>query len=321
MRPDEVEDLPAFHAGEVSIQESVGVAEKMAPIGEAVMRRHLPEQHRAFFAQLTYLVVGVLGADQQPWASFLTGPAGFVSSPRVDALKVAAQPLPGDPACADLDQGSPVALLGLEAHTRRRNRANGVIEARDESGFTLRVRESFGNCPKYIQARQASPGGIAFPSSIDRSANLDATARQLIERADTFFIATAHPEAGRNTRYGVDVSHRGGKPGFIRIERDETGHDMLLVPDFAGNSFFNTLGNIVLNPRVGLLFIDYAGQGLLHLAGEARLILDAVALGVFAGAERLLAISIHSTVLRRSVLPLVWTEAEPSPFLHNTGKW
>lgn len=325
MSADDKRPLPAFHAGEVMLQEKAGLAERMAELGTRVVRRFMPEQHRDFFPLLPYLIVGALDHDRQPWATILSGPPGFVDSPDPTSLRIAALPFADDPLAGQLVPGAPVGLLGFQAHTRRRNRANGRIVAVNRAGFALEVTESFGNCPKYIQAREAKPTAIGPEGASIHAAGLDSAMHALVADADTFFIASAHPGASRDANapagYGVDVSHRGGKPGFVKIETLEDGRNRLLVPDFAGNFFFNTFGNIVLNPKVGLLFIDHAGHRLLHLAGRAELILDGPEIDAYAGAQRLLAITIERAILRNNALPLDWSAAEISPFLEQTGQW
>lgn len=321
MRADDHKRLPAFHRGEVMLQEKAGRAERMAELGSRVVRRFMPEQHREFFTQLPYLIVGALDQQRQPWATILGSAPHFIDSPDPLSLEVAALPAAQDPLAGRLLPGAPVGLLGFEAHTRRRNRANGSVIASNAHGFAVHIDESFGNCPKYIQAREASPVAIDAEGGAHAEARLGAAARQLVANADTFFIASAHPEAGHGPGYGVDVSHRGGKPGFIKLETRADGRSRLLVPDFAGNFFFNTFGNIALNPRVGLLFIDYAGHDLLHVAGHAELILDGPEVDAYAGAERLLGISVDQAILRRNALPLAWSAAEISPFLAHTGEW
>ena len=148
---------------------------------------------------------------------------------------------------------------------------------------------------------------------------LDDAARRIITSADTFFIATAYAgdsvQAGRAA--GVDVSHRGGKPGFVRL--GEGG--VLTVPDFTGNFFFNTLGNIAVNPRAGLLFIDFDKGDLLYLAVTAGILWDGPELSSFAGAQRLMRFKVQSMRLVESSLPLRWGEAELSPVLQGTGAW
>ncbi|MEO7547168.1 MAG: pyridoxamine 5'-phosphate oxidase family protein, partial [Ramlibacter sp.] len=178
--------------------------------------------------------------------------------------------------------------------------------------------QSFGNCPKYIQARRPEfiPGGTAA-LQVHRSAGLDAAARESIARADTFFIATAHPQADAATRsHGADVSHRGGRPGFVRVEGET-----LTVPDFAGNFFFNTLGNLQLNPLCGLVFVDYETGALLHVAARGEIITGGDALRGFAGAQRLLRLQVLASVRREAALPLRWGPAELSPHLQASGSW
>ena len=321
MHTDDRKPLPAFHSGEVMLQEKSGLAERMAELGTRVVRRFMPDQHREFFTQLPYLIVGALDQNQQPWATILSDADSFIYSPDPVTLEIAALPAAHDPLAGRLRPGAPVGILGLQAHTRRRNRANGIVVASNEEGFAVHIDESFGNCPKYIQAREATPVAVDAEAHAEARPHLDDVSRQLVSGADTFFIASAHPDAGQDTGYGVDVSHRGGKSGFVKLETLEDDCERLLIPDFAGNFFFNTFGNIALNPKVGLLFIDYASHDLLHIAGHAELILDGPAIDAYAGAERLLSITVDQAILRRNALPLAWSKAETSPFLEQTGQW
>ena len=231
-----------------------------------------------------------------------------------------AQPFPHDPLAETLGVGSPIGLLGIEPHTRRRNRLNGHVVRCDAAGFAVHVDQSFGNCPKYIQARKpefVARGGAA--PTAHRLDALDEPARALIARADTFFIATAHPLAARSDTpaFGVDVSHRGGKPGFVRVD----GNSSLTVPDFLGNFFFNTLGNLALNPRCGLLFMDFESGDLLYLAARGEVVAQGPELAAFAGAQRLLRLQVVSALRVTAVLPLRWSDAELSPALAATGSW
>src|SRR3546814_5262714 len=108
----------------------------------------------------------------------------------------------------------------------------------------------FGNCPQYIQGRQHRfrdlPETIAAPHPVTADgALLSPAATALVRAADTLFIASASATAtaGSGLReQGADVSHRGGRPGFVRVTEDD-GCSVLTIPDFSGNQFFNTLGN------------------------------------------------------------------------------
>jgi len=302
-----------FHAGEVAIQRRLGIDEKIDRAGRRIIRTFMPDQHREFFAQLPFILVGSVDGSGQPWASMLTGRPGFLATPDDRTLTIAAQPVPGDP--LTLVPGAAVGLLGIEPPTRRRNRANGTVSRADTGGITVAIQQSFGNCPKYIQARTAEPIEAAPSTRPPRvSPGLDEADRALIAAADTFFIATAHlsGETGR----GADVSHRGGKPGFVRVEGNR-----LTVPDFVGNFLFNTLGNLALEPRAGLLFPDYATGDLLSLATTGEIIWDGPEVATFEGAQRLMRFDVTQAVRLPGALPFRWSDAEYSPALERTGMW
>lgn len=312
---------PSFHEGECAVQERVGVREKLAAIGPRVIRDCMPEQHREFLTQLPFVIVGSVDGAGQPWAAVLANPPGFIESPSPRQLVVRAQPEAFSPLKETLLPGKPIALLGIEPQSRRRNRVNGVVESVTNGGFAVHVRQSFGNCPKYIQAREPQYVGAdsATGQLVQRAGQLSNAALKLILGADTFFIATSYPvkENDSESSHGVDVSHRGGKPGFVRVNGDGT----LTVPDFTGNFFFNTLGNITIHPRAGLLFIDFVTGDLLYLAVDAEIVWQGAELEAFAGAERLLRFRVRETLLAESALPLRWGEAQRSPFLQGTGSW
>ncbi len=235
-------------------------------------------------------------------------------------------PAHGDPLAGALAAGAPLGLLGIQPETRRRNRMNGTVAALADGRVTVRVGQSFGNCPQYIQARTArlaaDPASVAAPRRVERGgALLSERARALVAGADTFFIATAAPGArdGDPVR-GVDVSHRGGRPGFVRA-RDEDGASVLTAPDFLGNFYFNTFGNIALNPATGLLFVDFETGDALMLSGEAEVVWEGPEVAAFAGAERLLRFRLRHSLLIENAVPLRWGEVEPAPQLAATGTW
>lgn len=309
-----------FHDGEIALQRQEGVDAQLGAVGPRVIRDHMPQQHRDFFAQLPFVVVGSLDEHQRPWASLLTGAPGFMHSPDQRRLRIDALPDAADPLAAALRLDAPLGLLGIEPHTRRRNRLNGQVTAVDAAGFELAVGQSFGNCPRYIQAREASPHPVAHtPPPAEALIGLDASARALIAQADTLFIASAHPHATDPARpaEGVDVSHRGGRPGFVQVAADGT----LAVPDFDGNRFFNTLGNLLLHPWAGLLFVDFEGGDLLQLSARAEVLTGTPEALGFEGVDRVLRLQIVSGWRRRGALPLRWGTAQPSPYLEGTGHW
>jgi uncharacterized protein len=334
-------DESPYHAGEQALQIRAGVRERSERMGRMMIRDHLPEQHRAFFAQLPFVLVGALDAHGRPRASLVAGPPGFASAPDQHTLRLDAHPAEGDPIAEGLGLGAPVGLLGIQLETRRRNRMNGIVSAVDERGFRVRVAQSFGNCPQYIQARDrggksggsegeqgrgngGGNGGAGATLPLRREgARLSAAAAALVGAADTFFIASAAPLArSGKASEGVDVSHRGGKPGFVRLDLARGGEaTTLTVPDFPGNGAFNTLGNLALDARAGLLFVDFASGDLLSLVGEAEIIWEGPELASFARAERLLRIQIGEGVWLPGAAPRGWSAPRPAPQLAATGSW
>ena len=306
-----------FHDGEILLQQRLGIADKMDVAARRGIRDIMPEQHRTFFAQLPFLIVGSVAVDGQPHASILVNPPGFIQSPDERELVIRAHPHEDDPLRKTLSAGAPLGLLGIELHTRRRNRANGRVGRIREDGFTFQLDQSFGNCPKYIQARSPIFGesGVAMREkpALHRSTQLEPAMREIVRRADTFFIATAHPAAPVDSEglHGVDVSHRGGKPGFVDV--DEEG--VLTVPDYQGNFFFNTLGNLALNPRAGLLFIDFEGGDLLNLSVTAEIVWSGPQVDAYEKAQRLMRLRVTEALQMEAVLPWRWTEPQLSPHL------
>ncbi|SEK06779.1 pyridoxamine 5'-phosphate oxidase family protein [Achromobacter sp. NFACC18-2] len=308
-----------WHAGERQLQDHTGVAARMDLVGRKVIRDYMPDQHREFFAQLPFLVAGAVDAQGDAWAGILEGEPGFAASPDPHTLRIAAMPDTDDPLRAGLGPGKAVGLLGIELHTRRRNRMNGRIQAWDGKRFDVAVAQSFGNCPQYIQSRDfyfsRSPS-LRFAAALPGQAGLDAAARALIAAADTFFVASYVDREDGDGGRSVDVSHRGGKPGFVRVDGD-----VLTIPDFSGNRFFNTLGNLVANPVAGLLFIDFERGDVLQLSGRAEVVLDGPEIAQFEGAERLWRVHVRRVVRRPGALALRWRFESWSPTALATGRW
>ena len=313
-----------YHAGERAVQTRAGVRERAERAGLRMIRDFMPEQHRALFATLPYVIVGSLDAADRPWASILTGAPGFMRAPDARLLEIGARPIAGDPLAANLARGAPVGVLGIELETRRRNRMNGTVISADDNGFAVYVRQSFGNCPQYIQARThaASAAPADLPHAVRAEEPLlSPAAADLIGRADTFFIASASAGVrGSASGDGVDVSHRGGKPGFVRVET-VGGRTVLTVPDFAGNQIFNTLGNLAANPRAGLLFVDFATGHALTLTGSTEIVWDGPELAGFAGAQRLVRFTVAEGIWIENAAPLGWSAPEPARQLAATGSW
>ncbi|SAK79809.1 pyridoxamine 5'-phosphate oxidase-like FMN-binding protein [Caballeronia temeraria] len=310
-----------WHRGEVAIQKAFGVDARMDGVGRRVVRDYMPDQHRQFFGQLPFVVAGSVDERGDAWATLLAGHPGFMRTPDAKTLSMSGARDPLDPADAGMNDGASIGLLGIEMHTRRRNRLNGVIR-RDgaNAAFDVSVEQSFGNCPQYIQLRDVEfVRDPAVPSPVPplRLDTLSPRAKAMIAGADTFFVASYFDREDGHRQ--VDVSHRGGKPGFVRLSDDGT----LTIPDFAGNLFFNTLGNILVNGRAGLVFADFETGDVLQLAGDADVLLDSPETAAFQGAERLWRFTPRRVFYRAAALPLRWKARRDgaSPNSLMTGDW
>jgi predicted pyridoxine 5'-phosphate oxidase superfamily flavin-nucleotide-binding protein len=247
-----------FHDGELRAQALAGVEPFSPPI-----RNRMPDQHRTFFPLLPFLCVAVADADGWPLATLVQGPPGFATSPDPARLDVAALPTECDPARARLLAGAPIGMLGIDLGTRRRNRLNGVVAHVDDAGFAVDVVQSFGNCPRYIHVRSLVPvERTRGPVTMFRT-NVPERARAMLEAATTLFVASASGAGAQGPAAGLDISHRGGPAGFARLDGD-----VLTVPDFAGNRYFNTLGNFVAEPRAAIVLADVATGDMLQLQGR-----------------------------------------------------
>lgn len=282
-----------FHAGELRAQQLAGGGPAGAPI-----RSQMPDQHRQFFPLLPFVCVSVADDSGWPLATLLHGEPGFASSPAPGQLAIAARLEPGDPASSYLRQGADIGILGIDLGTRRRNRENGVVAQADGAGLLVDVHQSFGNCPKYIHVRQLAPvererGGVeAF------GAELPPDAVRLVAACETMFVASASGSAAPAEARGLDISHRGGEAGFLRLVGN-----VMTVPDYAGNRYFNTLGNLLLEPRAALVMVDFASGDMLQLQGRADVAWEDASLPD-ARAERSWTFSIERGWLRRGAFPL-----------------
>ena len=254
-----------FHPGELAVQTQVGEEQTARRNGQIITDR-IPNGALKFVDKQPMVVASSFDADQNIWTSLLAGMPGFVVAQTPSLVNLDTNRLVSarDDIFWDNVAGHPaVGLLFIELSSRRRLRVNGQMMI-EGTQYRLRVGEAFANCPQYIQRRELSvttPPGLPGAPTVTGSELTDELT-DWIGRADTFFVGTAHDYEH------VDTSHRGGKPGFVRVENTQT----LLIPDYRGNSMFNTLGNLAVNPVAGLLFVDFDAGETLQLTGRAELL-------------------------------------------------
>jgi predicted pyridoxine 5'-phosphate oxidase superfamily flavin-nucleotide-binding protein len=298
-----------FHDGEREVQTRAG-ERSIADRNGSVLTDNVIAGARPFIAKQFMLPISSIDPEQNLWASVLFGKPGFLQTPDGSSIMigVAADARdPNDPFWRNIEQAPQVGMLFIELATRRRYRVNGKVTANTADHLEVGIDEAYPNCPKYIQRRQMpSPlEYVATTLAAARGEHMNSDLGDIVRQADTIFVASAHAE------HGLDMSHRGGKPGFISVLEDGT----LRIPDYKGNSLFNTLGNITSNPRVGLAIPDFANNRLLHLSGTAQIQWDLDdPLGTTGGTRRFWDVKVLQWVLREIPHRLAWEFLDPSPY-------
>jgi len=256
-----------FHQGELQVQALANEAD-IAQRNATVVSQHIIKGALPFVAQQNMAVISSTDENGQIWTSVLFGQPGFISAPNDQQILINPQQMieqAEDPLWHNITGNSQVGLLIIELSTRRRLRVNGNMTLLDTGQYQVTVAQAYPNCPKYIQRRQPSltKDVISYhcPTPILGSA-LTQQQQDLISNSDSFFVGSGV------AKHHNDASYRGGSPGFVSLVNNR----QLLIPDYKGNSMFNTLGNIQSNPNVGLVFIDFESNKLLQLTGTAKIL-------------------------------------------------
>jgi uncharacterized protein len=296
-----------YHEGELAVQARAGVTAEAQRVGQ-VLRPEIPPAAAEFLVEQPMVITGSVADDDRVWASLLTGEPGFVRPRDARTVEILAAPRPGDALADTFRRGGKLGLLAIDPERLRRMRLNGVASLLPTGGIAIRAEQVYANCPKYIQRRQ--PVATVDPSlkegPVIRAHRMSDDQQRFLAETDTFFIASHHPIGG------VDASHRGGLPGFVRVLDERR----LAFPDYPGNTMFNTLGNLAVDPRIGLLVIDFARGGVLQVTGTARIIWGAsavAALGI-GESDRAVTVEVAEVVALPGAGSQRWRLAEYSRF-------
>lgn len=249
--------MSRFHEGELAVQQRAGVRAEADRLAGMLAAPHLDGGPARFLGERTFAALTGRDPEGRLWTAPLVGQAGFLDA-SATGLRIHTLPMPGDP-LRDLPEGQAVGVIAMDYLRRRRLRVNGVLVERGADGLRVEVEQAFGNCPKYIRPRLLDgDAGSADVGASARGSTLSAAQRALLARTETFFLGTTHPERG------VDTSHRGGPPGFVRVE-----DGALWWPDYPGNNMFNSFGNLAVDDTAAVLVPDFAGGTRLQLSGRA----------------------------------------------------
>jgi uncharacterized protein len=295
--------MEQFHAGERAVQSRAGVERIAQRVGQSI-QASIPPVAQGFIQAQALVVVGSTDAHGRVWASLLTGKPPFMEAVSDRVIRIDAMPLAGDPLAENIAVPGAIGLLAIDFATRRRMRVNGTAEVSQDGSLYVYADQVYSNCPKYIQERHLDLIDQQSSPSVQRGDQLTEAQQRWIGLADTLFIASTHPQGG------ADVSHRGGNPGFVRVRDART----LIFPDYAGNSMFQTLGNLVEHPACGLLLIDWERGAVLQMTGQALIHWDEEIVAQFVGAQRVLEFTVEAVIEHRHALPLRAQSVSYSPF-------
>jgi uncharacterized protein len=306
-----------YHDGERAIQALAGRQAEAQALGGMIAPR-LSFPSAKFLSSQSFAIASSVDSANRVWASLLTGPPGFLEVLSAQSLYIHCDVPPHLPLSESIKAtASPIASLGLvviDLATRARLRLNGTVTERSASGISLELRQVYFNCPMYIQRRalkslDSSLGGNSSPAepsvAATRSTQLSYHQSQLISQADTFFIASLNSASS-----DADASHRGGFPGFVKV----ISSNAIAFPDYSGNNMFNTLGNIYVNPQVGLIFINFEESSTLQITGRAKILWDTEIVSSFLGAERVILLRIDQVLESSENGSMQWEFVDYSPY-------
>jgi ferredoxin-NADP reductase/predicted pyridoxine 5'-phosphate oxidase superfamily flavin-nucleotide-binding protein len=283
------------------------------------------------------LALGTLDAQNRPWTTLWGGEPGF-SEPLGGGVVGTRAIVDGsnDPVVEALVGGSPkgeavqgnqkmVSGLTIDLVTRKRVKifgrmvagALGDVEAegaggaehadgpaikQDQIQLATKIEQSMGNCPKYLNQYEIQPSPVRS-KLIAKGSSLSPDAKDLISKADMFFLSSSTAE-------DMDTNHRGGPPGFVRILSDTE----IVYPEYSGNRLYQTLGNLQLNPKVGIVFPDYGTGNVVYLTGTAEILVREEAAALLPGSNLALKIRIDEVRSVESGLPFRGVKKTPSPY-------
>jgi predicted pyridoxine 5'-phosphate oxidase superfamily flavin-nucleotide-binding protein len=291
--------VSGHHEGEQAVQRRAG--EGGPEWGSPMFGAEIPQGLAAFAAEQRLAAISAPDDDGAVWTTVLAGPPGFILP--VDERTVLLRVLPpvGDPLRDVFDRASDaggardIGIVVMSPQTQRRIRVNGRAR-REGDVLVVHTEQVLGNCPKYLQAREIVEVRPPTATVVHRGTLLSEEHRRWTEEADTFFVGS------RASEHGADASHRGGLPGFVRV----LGPRRLTWPDYFGNSFYMTLGNMQLDPRCGLVFLDWENGHTLHLTGTGRINWTSEVAEAVPGALRMVEFDVDRWIQVDNASPFRW---------------
>ncbi|POR38466.1 Uncharacterized protein TPAR_01325 [Tolypocladium paradoxum] len=313
--------LSTFHEGESAVRQMLKV-----PPSENPTSPGLPAPYAMRVQQSPLVALGTLDAQGRPWTTVWGGERGFAGPVAQGVLGFSSDvDTRHDPVFGALwegagedglvqpggGRGKMMAALAIDLETRDRVKLAGVMmagSAKEEAvQAAMAVTESLGNCPKYLNkkdVRRHSPAGARL---VSEGLPLPEEALALVDKADMFFLSSTNGET-------MDTNHRGGTQGFVRVVRNDEEDVVLVYPEYSGNRLYQTLGNLRVNPLIGIVVPDYDTSDVLYLTGSSSILVGHDASSLIARTNLAVKITVTSARFVKAGLPFQGTLGEPSPY-------
>lgn len=322
----------AWHEGEIAMAKAMRVPDMDNPTVPAL------SPQLANHARIAPLIaIGTLDKQGRPWTTLWGGEKGISQPIAQGILGIRSQVVrQHDPVVEELvgkegdgtvvreeGVGRMVSGLTIDLETRKRTKLYGRMVAgalsmrEDEATETqqhvaevqlvLKIEQSLGNCPKYLNKKHVELAE-SNPGLVSDSPQLPQRALDLLSKADLFFLSSA------NHDQDMDTNHRGGPAGFVRIISNDPSGAVLCYPEYSGNRLYQTLGNLKVNPVVGICVPDFDTRDMLYLTGTTEILIGPDAAQVLPRSN--LAVRITTTAARfvATALPFRGISGETSPY-------
>ncbi|KAF2152950.1 oxidoreductase FAD/NAD(P)-binding protein [Myriangium duriaei CBS 260.36] len=326
-----------FHEGEKMMHEKLRVPERDNPTMPL-----LSPQAANMLIRAPLLAVGTLDAEGRPWTTLWGGEKGFsrplgnsivgIRTPVAATSDPVVEALVGHKADGEVVQetgkGRMVSGLSIDLETRKRVKLAGrmmagALDSNQEPDtentaeapssrqgllqLVLKIDESLGNCPKYLNKKEIVPS-LTAPRLISDSVPLQDNAVHLIQKSDLFFMSTKHSE------FEMDTNHRGGPPGFVRVIPSDDGPTQFVYPEYSGNRLYQSLGNMLLDPEAGFCFPDFDTGDCLYVTGTTQILFGQDAANVMPRSNLAVKVTITAARYVSAVLPFRGHGGEASPY-------
>ncbi|KAI4117831.1 MAG: hypothetical protein LQ345_002017 [Seirophora villosa] len=304
------ERLP-WHQGEDAMHRTLRVPDQENPTSP-----FLTPYAARFLQSSPLLALGTLDDTGRPWTTLLGGEAGFARplAQSIIGIRTLVDPV-HDPVIASLlgrehqdnsvdpsTKNRAVSALAIDLATRSRYKLAGKMVAGD-----LDHSAKDSDHGQYLNKKHVVPV-LPEPGLASSTLPLPAEAIHLLAEADLFFITSTYNGSSMGT------NHRGGPPGFVRVMQNDRSSTTLIYPEYSGNRLYQTLGNLWVAPKAGIVIPDFDNGDVLYLTCTTEIVIGNDAAALLPRSS--LAVKVHLEEARfiKTGLAFRARQGEPSPY-------